>query len=96
MKGLSLTVASWAERDDLVIEIDDGDEQVGLVTYDPLRGKPIVELYPRSSGAEWNFDLDELNAILVIARDRILEVAGPEAREAMLAALADSHAASVP
>ncbi len=95
MKGLSLTVASWAERDDLVIEIDDGDDQVGLVTYDPLRGKPTIELYPRSTGAEWTFDLDELSAILNLARERILDVAGPEARAAMLAPHADSHAAAV-
>ena len=86
MKELSLTIASWDDREDLVIEIDHGDEQVGLVTYDASLGKPTIDLYPRSSNMEWHFDHDELNAILALARDRIVEVAGPEAQEAMLVA----------
>jgi len=100
MSKLSLTVASWADRDDLVIELTaekgESDEEWGLVTYDPIVGKPVIDLYPRLSGAEWHFDLDEVNAILQLARDRIIEIAGPEARAAMLASLAESHAASVP
>lgn len=99
MTGLSFTVASWADRDDLVIELTTGDgdkaEEWGLVTYDPSEGKPVIELYPRMSGGEWNFDLDELNAILEKARERILYVAGPEAREAMLAAQTEMQVAPV-
>lgn len=96
MSSLSLTVASWADRDDLVIEIDDGDEQLGLVSYDPILEKPVIELYPRGTGGEWHFDLDEISAMFAMARERILEVAGPEAREAMIAAQAELKSVSVP
>ena len=92
---LSLAVASWTERDDLVINIDAGDDQVALVTYDPLRCGQTIDVYPGSSEAEWSFDLDELSAILRLARDRFIEFAGLEAREAMLAAWADVHAAAM-
>ena len=97
MSRLHLTVANWAEREDLVIELTTGDgaEEAdwGLVAYDPKLGKPVIDLYPRPNNGEWHFDLDELNAILALARDRIVEVAGPEAREAMLAAQREQAAA---
>ena len=81
MSDLYLTVASWDDRDDLVIELTAGDgadaEDWGLVTFDPTSNKPVLEQYPRSDGGDWRFDLDEVRAILALARDRIVEVAGP-------------------
>jgi hypothetical protein len=81
MSELRLTVASWEEREDLVIELTvEDDTQIdewGLVTYDEIAGKPVIDLYPRPDGGEWHFDLDEVSAILARARKRIMEVAGP-------------------
>ncbi|HUG62331.1 MAG TPA: hypothetical protein VMP03_10825 [Methylomirabilota bacterium] len=81
MSDLYLTVASWDDRDDLVIELTVGDgasaEDWGLVTFDPTSNRPVLELYPRSGDRDWRFDLDEVQAVLALARDRIVEVAGP-------------------
>lgn len=86
MGDLRLTVASWDEREDLVIELTVEDntsiDEWGLVTYDEIAGKPVIDLYPRADGGEWHFDLDEVNAILARAKERIIEVAGPITSEA--------------
>lgn len=85
MSTLRLTVASWDDRDDLVIELTTGDgaatEDWGLVTYDPDRGKAVIDLYPRANDSDWHFDLDDVNSILALANERIMEVAGPIASE---------------
>lgn len=85
MSTLRLTVASWDDREDLVIELTVEDETSiegwGLVTYDPDRGKAIIDLYPRANDSDWHFDLDDVNAILTLANERIMEVAGPIAAE---------------
>jgi hypothetical protein len=99
MGKLYMTVASWDDRDDLVIELTVGDgadaKDWGLVTYDPTSNKPVLELYPCPDGGDWRFDLEEVSAILAKAREEILEAAGPAAREAMLAAQADLHSTAV-
>lgn len=77
MSELTYTVASWFDRDDLVIEIEAGDEDVGLVTYDPTSNRAVIDLYPRGDNRDWHFDLEEVRAILESAHRRILEVAGP-------------------
>ena len=91
--NLRMTVASWADREDLVIELTTGEgadaEDWGLVTFDPELGKPVVDLYPRLNNGEWHFDLEELSAILALALEEILEAAGPAARDAMRAANAE-------
>ena len=98
MSKLQLTVASWADRDDLVIELTTGEgaatEDWGLVTYDPDQGKPVIDLYPRANDGEWHFDLDEVNTLLARAKDRIMEVAGPIASEQPGAASASDDPSS--
>jgi hypothetical protein len=74
---LNLTVASWFDREDLVIEIESGDEDFGLVTYDAEAGQAIIEIYPRANNDDWRFDLGEVRAVLERAERRIMEVAGP-------------------
>lgn len=86
MGDLHLTVASWDDRDDLVIELTKGEgtetEEWGLVTFDQASGRAVLDLYPRASGTDWRFDLDEVCDILTRAQRRILEVAGPVEVEA--------------
>ena len=86
MANLHLTVASWSDRDDMVIELTVGngsdEEDWGLVTYDDASGRAVIDLYPRASGEDWHFDLDEVCQILARAKKRILEVAGPIGVEA--------------
>jgi hypothetical protein len=81
MGDLELTVASWSDRDDLVVELTTGQgaetEDWGLVTYDRAAGRAILELYPRAGNDDWRFDLGEVRAILERAERRIMEVAGP-------------------
>ena len=81
MGDLHLTVASWSDRDDLVVELTVGEgsdeEDWGLVTYDAASGRAVIDIHPRASGGEWHFDLDELCEILAPAKLRILDVAGP-------------------
>jgi hypothetical protein len=81
MGDLELTVASWSDRDDLVVELTAGEgaeaEDWGLVTYDQATGRAILELYPRAANDDWRFDLREVRDILERAERRIMEVAGP-------------------
>jgi hypothetical protein len=86
MGDLHLAVASWGDRDDLVVELTVGEgseaEDWGLVTYDPRTRRALLELYPRATGADWRFDLDQVRALLERAQRRIMEVAGPLPDEA--------------
>lgn len=77
MTEMTLTVASWADREDLVVEIEAGGEDFGLVTHDMSSGKPVIEIYPRMSGQDWRLDLDDVREILDKACGRIRQVAGP-------------------
>lgn len=85
MSNLHLTVASWSDRDDLVIEltVEEGAaaEDWGLVTYDQASGAAVLDLYPRANGEDWRFDLEEACALLGRAQRRIQEVAGPIAAD---------------
>jgi hypothetical protein len=77
MDELKLTVASWADREDLVVEIESGDEDFGLVTYSHDSGEPMLEIYPRQAGGDWCFRLEDLRAVLTEANDRIKRVTDP-------------------
>jgi hypothetical protein len=61
---VQVTVASWAERDDVVAELSVGDEDVGHLSVDPASGKTLLALYPSPSGADWQFELDDFEAAL--------------------------------
>jgi len=80
MNDLTLTVASWADRDDLVVELTTGTgaetEDWGLVTIDQITGRVMLDLYPRAGGADWRFDLGDVLAVLERAKCRAVEVAG--------------------
>jgi hypothetical protein len=43
MNELTCTVASWLDRDDLVTELEAGDEDFGLVTYDPSSNRAVID-----------------------------------------------------
>lgn len=76
MHNLQVTVASWAERDDLVAELSTGDEDIGHLSIDRESGKTLLALYPPPSGADWRFDLDDFEKALAKARTR-LEATAP-------------------
>lgn len=76
MRSLRVTVASWAERDDLVAELSAGDEDVGHLSVDRESGRALLALYPPPSGADWRFDLDDFEEALGQARAR-LEATAP-------------------
>lgn len=81
MDELTVTLASWFDRDDLVIELEALAGDFGLVTIDPSSGAPTIEIYPPPAGSEWRFDLAALRTALEQAHLSALEIA-PSAERA--------------
>jgi len=77
MNDITLTLARWADRDDLVVELMVGDEDLGHVSCDPATGRAVLTLYPRPSGDDWTLDLDALGYILAKAKHRLTADAEP-------------------
>lgn len=71
MHTLRVTVASWAECDELVAELSVGDEDVGHLVFDRTSGKSLLVLHPSPSGADWQNDLDDFEQALTQARARL-------------------------
>lgn len=81
MDELSVTIASWFDRDDLVIELESPAGDFGIVTIDPASGAPTIEIYPPPTESEWRFDLATLRTALEQAHLSALEI-GPSAERA--------------
>ena len=81
MDEIKLTIASWFDRDDLVIELEAAAGDFGLVTIDPASGTPVIEIYPPVASGEWRFDLAALRTALEQAHRSALEIAPSAARE---------------
>lgn len=85
MDDINLFVASWDDREDLVVELTTGQgadaEDWGLVSFDEAAGRPVIDLYPRRDGKDWRFDLDDVRNALETAHRTVLEVAAAMAAE---------------
>jgi hypothetical protein len=76
MNDLTFKVASWSDRDTLVLELLSGDEDLGHIYFDAEMRKNVVALYPRPGGGDWEIELVELQQLLERARHRLLELSG--------------------
>jgi hypothetical protein len=79
MSRLRHTVASWSDRDDVVVELARDEDDLGHLAFDRATGRIELILYPAPSGSDWQLDLDEFQDLLTRARCRLMEVAGPVA-----------------
>jgi hypothetical protein len=65
-----VTIASPADRNDLVAEVFFGTDQVAELNQDA--GTIDIEVYPRRSGEPWKFSCDEFVRAVNHARARLV------------------------
>jgi hypothetical protein len=69
-KTLEALIASPPERDDLVVQLFvKGQGQWGEMIY--LKGKLILELFPREDGEPWQLDLDEVQYVIQKGKEEL-------------------------
>jgi hypothetical protein len=70
MKNLTLQIASFPDRKNIVSEIWFGNDQVAEVSSE-LPGSFKIEIYACPKGGVWSFDLENFQSILVKAKRNI-------------------------
>ena len=73
-KKFDFVVSSNVDFEDLVAEIDYGDEFLCILDQDKGFEDIEIHIFPRKNGAEWNLPMDSFLRILDKAKDRLWEL----------------------